>query len=198
MTTPPPLPGDEFTFSCPDCDQRISADISLAGSTQPCPTCGTEFIVPGLGEPEDSQESHSLFAWAESTLIKMIIGVPRFILWVIPRETILFLERAFPWLVRLVRVGFLFIVWLGIVLWPFALIHNCREAVFARIGTTDPLQIDFNKTWFLVFCWIWIGLAICGSIWGIFYIVLRKRRRKKKQRQAQSLVEQPAISPGAP
>lgn len=195
MKPPPPLPETEFTFNCPDCDQRVSADKSLAGSSQACPTCGTEFLVPGLGEPENPEESSNLFVWAENTLIKMIIGVPRFILWVIPRETFLFLARAFPLLIKLVRVGFLFLVWLGIVLWPFTLIRNSREAAFARIATADPLQIDFNKTWYLGFCWIWLGLAICGSIWGIFYIVLRKRRRKKKQRQAQASVEQLATGP---
>jgi len=138
------LPGEEFTFNCPECDQRISADVSVAGSTQACPTCGTEFLVPGLGGPADNEESYSLFAWAERTLIKMIIGVPRFIFWVIPRESILYLERAVPWLIKLARLGFLVFVWLGIVLWPFGLIHSYREAVFARIATSDPLQIDLN------------------------------------------------------
>ena len=148
---------------------------------QTCPSCNEALRVPGSADADEELDTYSFFTWVERTLMKMILGVPRFIFWVIPREVFLFLERAFPWLVRLVRVCILFVVWLAIVSWPFALNHGYRGFAFDQLGYPDPWSIDINHGWFVVFCWTWLALSICGSFWGIAYSVIRKRRRRKKK-----------------
>lgn len=36
----------DVTFTCPSCKQQLAADVTLAGSQIPCPTCNTPIEVP--------------------------------------------------------------------------------------------------------------------------------------------------------
>ena len=36
----------DVTFNCPSCKQQLAADVALAGSQIPCPTCNTPIGVP--------------------------------------------------------------------------------------------------------------------------------------------------------
>lgn len=183
--TPPPLRND-FTFECPNCGQLISVEPSAAGITQICVSCNQVIQIPGQSREEKEPEACGFFAWAERILMKMILGIPRFIFWVIPREILLFLELAFPWLVRLVRVCTLFVIWLVMIFWPFAFNHRNQSSVVEQMGYGD------DSRWLVWFCWIWLSLAVCGSFWGISYIVIRKRRSRKKQQAEQAAAGKPA------
>ena len=47
----------DFKFSCPNCDQHISADESWSGREIDCPTCKTRIVVPGAPtEPSQPPE----------------------------------------------------------------------------------------------------------------------------------------------
>ena len=41
------MKSDTFTFSCPACEQHISASSSDMGASSNCPACNAEFVVPG-------------------------------------------------------------------------------------------------------------------------------------------------------
>lgn len=44
----------DVTFPCPNCQQVLEADSTLAGTEIPCPTCNKAFNIPaGVSVPED-------------------------------------------------------------------------------------------------------------------------------------------------
>lgn len=46
----PPRNRPMYSLPCNECDQPISVSASKAGQRIPCPQCGTEVVVPKLGE----------------------------------------------------------------------------------------------------------------------------------------------------
>jgi hypothetical protein len=170
----------EFKFACPSCGQRILAEFSAAGTSQVCPTCNQTFLVPDPpqnNEAEEKNENFSYFELAERVMLKMILGVLKFIFWVVPREIFQFLEQSIPVIVNWVRICILFVMWLALVIWPFILKRGFLNPVIELFGYQNPMM--FNTGGFALFCDLWITLAICGSIWGITNIMLKKRRHQK-------------------
>jgi hypothetical protein len=171
--------------TCPHCAQAVNLNDSTPGKTTSCPLCGKEFVIP---DPNPSQnifstsiqnEDENFFSILESILKKMIVGIPKFIFCEAPRKILLVLERLFPWLIKFIRVFILFTLWIFLLAWPIFFAKQCRIYICDQLSIIDPLTLDISYPWILL-CWLWVGLAVLGSLWGLLYVTIRKRRQKIK------------------
>ncbi len=101
----------------------------------------------------------------EDLEVKMIYGVFQFIFWKVPKFIKDTLINWFPTLVKLIKVIFLFLVWLAIISSPliyFVYTNYDSEQIsesFARFSDSEYLIVTF-----------WIVIGLIGSIWGIFHL----------------------------
>lgn len=171
---------DAFSFNCPICNARLSADKSISGENQSCPKCNGEFQVPDKPEDEDPLPPKDLLEWLESLLLKMVIGIPKFIFVIIPKNLWRMFCDTFPWLVRFVRVSFLFSVWVIMTAWPMSGNSMLSPYIPEFLSTTAAMKyIAEHQKSYDFFSLCWVGLALAGSIWGLSYVVIRKRRAKR-------------------
>jgi len=173
----------EFKFQCPHCSQSISSTDDLSDSTQTCPTCAATFTVPNLSPPPDTaEEAHGLLDWIESILHRMVRGIFRFIFAVLPPKIWRFICDTFPWLAKLIRITVLFCVWSFLVSWPLIILRVIPERWPDFTTERQPFTfILAHQSSCTIAAYTWVGLALFGSLWGIFHITIRRRRQRKAQ-----------------
>lgn len=170
----------EFKFQCPHCGQSISAAGNVSNTTQTCPTCAQDFTVPKLAHPPDASENpDGVLDWIESILHRMVRGIFRFIFCVLPPKIWRFFCDTCPWLAKVIRIGVLFCLWSFLVSWPFIFIRIIPEHWPDFTLERQPFTfILAHQSSCIVAAYTWVGLALLGSIWGVFYIIIHSRRRK--------------------
>jgi hypothetical protein len=52
--------GYSVTYDCPHCSAGLTSSLQEAGTSQPCPTCGQQFVVPGKAEREQLRAKQQL------------------------------------------------------------------------------------------------------------------------------------------
>jgi len=126
--------------------------------------------------PSEPNIDDGVLAWLEDLLIKMIVGVFRFICVKLPSEFYRALVRWFPTLVRLGKVLSLLTIWLVVTFGPLALSMNTDPPDLVSSVSTEPSRPEFWK-WCAV---SYTAVALCGSVWGAMYV----RRLRKQGRSA--------------
>lgn len=119
----------------------------------------------------------------EDVLVKMIVGLFRFISVKVPTEIYRAVVRWFPTLVRVGKIGALLAFWLIAALGPCLVTLQFAGVLFE--GWTQlvapNLYLSHPGIWQAVAC-IYTALALSGSVWGVLYV----RRRRKLAKDPQS------------
>jgi len=102
----------------------------------------------------------------EDLEVKMIYGVFQFLFWKVPKfikDTLI--NWFLPILVKLIKVIFLFVVWLAIISSPliyFVYTNYDSEQIIESLA-----KFSNNEYFIAIF---WIVIVLIGSIWGIFHV----------------------------
>jgi hypothetical protein len=103
-----------------------------------------------------------LYQWLvqiEESLVRMILGVYRFVIEGLPTMVYRFIiDTVGPLAGRLCRVTGLAIAWLVMLFSPFMLGHLCGL-----------------NGWWTLFSLVWLAVAILGSWWGLNHIVIKRK-----------------------
>ena len=181
---------DETIRRCPRCERPLDPAAFATGEPFSCPGCGARMKRNPRAEdgspkvepsPQEPVVEDGVLAWLEDLLIKMIVGVFRFIFVKLPSEFYRALVLWFPTLVRLLKVASLLIVWLTVTFGPIAVALRSDD-----LGPTRPLDLisapeaatSHSELW--TWCAVaYTAVALCGSVWGAMYV-----RRLRKQARA--------------
>lgn len=120
----------------------------------------------------------------EDVLVKMIVGLFRFISVKVPTDIYRAVVRWFPTLVRIGKIGALLAFWLMAALGPCLVTLQFAGALFESRPQLLPapnLYLSHPGIWQAVVC-IYTALALSGSVWGVLYV----RRRRKLAKDPQS------------
>jgi hypothetical protein len=153
------------------------------------------FISKQNVENNDSKELESLTS-LEHELIKAILGIFKFIFFIIPKNIFNFIRNILPEFIKLLRVSILFLVWLIIVFHPLAFFfYKVNKDYFSYnnlyIFTVENLNFDIFqevlKNNIFILWTLWIPLALVGSFWGLknirvsIFDKIKKFMRKKSK-----------------
>lgn len=183
----------ESTKHCPKCGADLDPAAYASGQPFSCARCGARvqrnprgghaFVEPSTDTAEGDGEL-SWLGFLEDLLIKMIIGVFRFIFVKVPGELYRSLVRWFPTLVRFAKVVALLGVWSSVTFGPcaFSLQFSGWETSWFPWRIPVPqIYRDHAQLWnWCAGCYT--ALAVCGSIWGALYV----RRRRKLARASRN------------
>ena len=171
---------------CPKCGADLDLAAYASGQPFSCARCGARMQRNPRGghaavvSPTVSADCDGETGWLgllEDLLVKMIVGVFRFIFVKVPGEVCRALVRWFPTLVRFAKVIGLLGVWLSVTfgLCAVSLQFSGWETSWFPWRTPVPqIYQDHAQIWhWCAGCYT--VLAVCGSIWGALYV---RRRRK--------------------
>lgn len=147
------------------------------------PRGGHAFVETPTASPDGDAEPGWL-GFLEDLLVKMIIGVFRFIFVKVPGEVYRAFVRWFPTLVRFAKVVALLGVWLSVTFGPCAVSLQFSGWETSWFPWRIPVPQIYQDH---ALIWRWCAvfytvLAICGSIWGALYV----RRRRKLARASRN------------
>ena len=120
----------------------------------------------------------------EDVLVKMIVGLFRFISVKVPTEIYRAVVRWFPTLMRIGKIVALLAFWLTAALGPCLVTLQFAGALFEsrpQLLPAPSLYLFHPGIWQVV-VGIYTALALSGSVWGVLYV----RRRRKLAKDSQS------------
>jgi hypothetical protein len=171
---------EDDSFQCPHCHSALSVTEELFGTTQSCPICAEVFEIPGRTLlPEPPIAPTGVLDWIENLLSRMVRGIFKFTFGVLPPKLWRFFRDTFPWLERIVRLGFLFLFWVFLVCWPLVLVFVMPKR-WPEITRHQPFRfIEAFESLCAFAAYLWVAVALLGSAWGIFHITIRRRKAAK-------------------
>jgi len=172
----------EMKFACPECKQPLEVDEDAAGQSINCPACSKPITIPPPVPLPAQDDAAGLLGFLEQFFRRMIWGVFRFIFVDSPQKIVRFLVQSFPWIVRLVRVILYAAVWICLTFWPLLVANYAvRIGHQSMNGLREYVQMHGNQ----VSCisYIWSGICIVGSLWGLakWSAIHRARKHRKLQ-----------------
>ena len=175
----------ESTKVCPKCQVPLPAELTSSGRPFTCFHCGAQLLKKSRGSEAHvdatydtgSVESDGVLAFLEDLLVRMIVGVFRFIFVKLPSELYRALRRWFPTLMRVVKILILLVAWLTLVFGPlFGSLHRAGSAkMWLPYEITVPAFYLRHAQLLDALVLGYSAIAVVGSIWGAVYM---RRRRK--------------------
>jgi hypothetical protein len=156
----------------------------------------TEPSVQRVGESPSPQRN--FFDRVGDFFERMIIGIFVFIFVKIPHKILkaIFnlerLKKLLRYLYSIMRAVVLCAIWISLVLLGWFLFLKEQffkfwSRVWDLLGNGLIKLVEFIDGYM---AWIWMILALCGSVYGLTYIVLKRRRRRAKGVHAQDNAEE--------
>ena len=153
----------------------------------------TEQNVASASVNEKETSQRNVFDQIGDFFLKMIKGIFAFVFCKIPKkiwEIIRDLERLkriLRYLYSIMRALVLCLVWISLVFfgWWFFL-RDQFIAFWKNVwGLFCYIFGSFLEFLWDQSAWIWMILALCGSVYGLAYVTLKKRAKKKKENLSQ-------------
>lgn len=146
--------------------------------------------------PVDTNKLHDelpgAIQWVGDQFEKMLLGIPKFLFVIFPRWLWQWLRETLPTVMQTVRMLTLAVLWAAVAFGPFVLWQNVDQI-------PDQVREAFNavpSSRALVSAWTLV--AVAGSVYGLFYVALRRRRLRKAKRVANADRSGPGRAPAPP
>jgi|GEM_PF-3463843 DNA-directed RNA polymerase subunit RPC12/RpoP len=169
---------NELKFQCPECKQSLEIEASAAGTRIECPACNQPILVPTTPEDADAEADGGLLGFIEQMLRRMIWGIFRFVFLDSPLRIWRFLVQTFPWFIRLLRVAVYGLIWAILSFWPFLALRYVpclkSEHFSQMVAFTTSHQTGIK-----IFGYIWAGVCLAGSLWGIIKWTSQQRSKAR-------------------
>lgn len=188
-----------FSTTCPHCNKAVDVPYEYAEIDIECPHCQGTFFAQSLQSVDSTiaippplpiESEESLLTAIEDLLRKMIIGIPRFVFIEVPRTLWTLFCDTFPTLVKLIRISVLFLAWVVLAFWP-AFVSPSYRYLIPLPSKLFQIIPEINIWWADYILWVWVPLALIGSVWGMFKVVLRKRQRRRDRLQKERSKAEP-------
>ena len=140
-------------------------------------------------DEEPAGELPGAIQWIGDQFEKMLLGIPKFLFVIFPRWLWQWLRETLPTAMQTLRMVTLAVVWTAVAFGPLALSHDpdrlpdpIRNALDAA-PPAGPLV------------WGWTLVAVAGSVYGLLYVVLKRRQLRKAAKAGRSGSESDPVQP---
>ena len=169
---------NDLNFQCPECKQSLEIEASAAGTRIECPACNKPVLVPTKPEDADAETDGGLLGFIEQMLRRMIWGIFRFVFLDSPLRIWQFFVQSFPWFIRLLRVAVYGLIWAMLSFWPFLALRYVPALKSAQFTQLVAFTTS-HQTGIKIFAYIWVGICLAGSLWGIIKWTSQRRSKAR-------------------